>query len=73
MLQEPPERPVKAAAVALLCVLLAGCASSGAPVRLARIEPYICKHCNCYMPAGIADEATCPVCDCKKLAYQCRR
>ena len=58
----------------LLAFLFAGCAQ-GQPGRLylADNAAYLCKHCNCYMPAGTDLDAQCSVCDCKKVAHTCIR
>ena len=55
-------------------LVLSGCVHRPGPgLRLAQAEPPLCKHCNCYMPADVADEAACPVCDCGYTAEKCLR
>jgi hypothetical protein len=58
-------------AAALAAVL--GCAGPSTGVRLSAESEYMCRHCNCLMPAGIDPEARCPVCDCQMKARECRR
>ena len=53
---------------AVMAWLMAGCAH----VQLAPGE-YMCKHCNCVMPANVDPDKICPVCKCKRLAHECRR
>lgn len=59
----------------MMLATTAGCMHAASPARLrvAQAEPHICKHCHCYMPAGVANTAPCTVCDCKYLAGQCHR
>ena len=53
---------------------LSGCAHLQAPAaRLAKSSEYLCKHCNCFMPADVDEQAICPVCDCGYPAHACRR
>ena len=59
--------------ILLMVVGLAGCASGASTLRLAREDGVVCKHCNCYMPAGLARDAACPVCDCGYVAGACHR
>jgi len=67
---------VKAAALALALLALAGCARDPA-VRTARLHPdemvLLCKHCNCYMPADVDPESKCTVCNCGYKAARCVR
>ena len=57
----------------LAALLLAGCARGTERLQVARAEAQVCKHCNCYMPAGIADDAPCTVCNCGYKAGRCTR
>ncbi len=53
---------------------LSGCAQNSASgIRLAKVEPHLCKHCNCYMPIYVEDDAVCTVCDCNYQAIRCYR
>ena len=55
----------------LLACVIAGCAH--APSRVASAAAYLCKHCNCFMPADADMNKTCPVCRCGYPAHACRR
>ena len=67
---------MKAAALALILLSAAGCASP-TPIRIARagVEQMavLCKHCNCYMPADVDPESKCTVCNCGYSAARCVR
>ena len=71
----------RAWALALLLVppsagLAAGGCAHAADARLARLargSAYLCKHCNCYMPADVDQGAMCPVCKCGYPAHACHR
>ena len=56
-------------------IVLLGCAHTQGPRMTLALgsDPEICKHCNCYMPAHLAEESPCPVCECKYAAGQCSR
>ena len=52
---------------------LMGCAGPSNAIRLSSGAEYMCRHCNCVMPAGVNPEAACPACNCGKKARECRR
>ena len=56
----------------LALAALVGCAGPSA-ARLSSNAEYMCRHCNCVMPAGVDPEAMCPVCNCGLKARECRR
>ena len=58
-----------------IVLMLSGCAHGPqAASRLASASSAsLCKHCNCFMPAGGDDQKTCPVCKCGYPAHACRR
>jgi len=60
--------------LALVMLLVTGCAHQhAAATRLAQDAAYLCKHCNCFMPADVDPQKTCPVCHCGYPAHTCRR
>ena len=57
-----------------LLLLLTGCARVlSSSTRVATAAAYLCKHCNCFMPADVDQDKVCPVCDCGYLSHACRR
>ena len=56
-----------------MLTLLAGCAHALTSTRLASAPVYLCKHCNCFMPANTDEHAICSVCRCGYPAHACRR
>ena len=56
-------------------LLLAGCVRlSPTPVQMAKEgQRYLCKHCNCFMPADADLNTICTACDCGYVGYQCIR
>ena len=63
---------MKALRMALIALLLTGCAH-GQALRFAQGDVALCKHCNCYMPAHLAPDAPCSVCECHYPAAACYR
>lgn len=59
----------------MMClVLLTGCVTTHpAASRMASASAYLCKHCNCFMPADVPEGAICPVCKCGYPAHACHR
>lgn len=52
---------------------MAGCAHSLAPLtRFAEGGVTLCRHCNCYMPAYLPDDAACPACNCGYAVIGCQ-
>ena len=81
-----PQQPIFWSGLALVCglssmVYLSGCAGSTTQTRLASAKTCpmgpmgesMCKHCNCLMPAGLDSGTLCPVCHCKRRAFECVR
>lgn len=57
-----------------LCLSVVGCAHAPTSrLHLAQMPAIVCKHCNCYMPAGAAADAACTVCDCHQITQACER
>ncbi|MBI3332586.1 MAG: hypothetical protein HYZ93_00650 [Candidatus Omnitrophica bacterium] len=66
-------KPLPPAALLLLWAL-SGCAHpAGSGMLLAKGDPQVCKHCNCYMPLGAQEDAPCTVCECGYRVHQCIR
>ena len=66
-------RRVRARLGILALAALMGCAGPSNAARLSSSAEYMCKHCNCVMPAGVDPEAVCPVCNFGLKARECRR
>ena len=66
-------RIVRIIATGFLFLQLGCIHSSGPRVRVAWNDVAVCKHCNCYMPAQLPEDAPCPVCECGKQAALCFR
>ncbi len=66
-------RALRAGFGVLALTALLGCAGPSDAARLSSGAEYMCRHCNCVMPAGVDPEAACPVCNCGMKARECRR
>jgi len=54
----------------VLVLLLVGCAHSQQKWP-PKTDPFVCKHCNCYMSAQVAPESACTACGCGATALEC--